>query len=396
MSILEPYILSNTYLKCLFREIIVLGGNAVDAAIAVQLCMGVTIPESLGLGGGSLITIYNAATKTSVFIDARESAPDAARYDMFNKTMDNGQKVPEDWAHYGVQSIAVPGELKGHYHIYSRYGSKKVPWKRLFEKAIEFAKNGFPVGNHLATALSQKRSDILKIKELKDVYTNPATGDLYKAGENFKQPQLAETLRRLSESDNPVYLFYNVMAKEILDDVRKQITAERFPGQKLYLTEQDFRIYDVKESEDYSFPITVNGETVLLHTARLPGSGILLQFILRLMARYQDLYPKAYTDPKAASLFYHRLMEAFKFAFANRQYLGDDQFDKVEKYTDRLNSTEYIESVFQKLVDDRTFDAYDEEHYDKAMQQKFDHGTAHLSVLDRDGNAVAITATVNL
>ena len=114
------------------------------------------------------------------------------------------------------------------------------------------------------------------------------------------------------------------------------------------------------------------------------------------MAKYNDLYPEAYTDYKKASLFYHRLMESFKFAFANRQYLGDPHFDDTTKYVDRLQNEDYINAVLKKIVDDKTFDAKDTEHYDKSLGQTFDAGTAHLSVLDSEGNAVAITATVNL
>ncbi|KPM04716.1 gamma-glutamyltranspeptidase 1-like protein [Sarcoptes scabiei] len=155
------------------KSILEEGGNAIDATVAVLLCMGVTIPESLGLGGGSLIVLYLAKSNRSVFVDAREMAPKNVFRDMFNTS-----KI-EDASQLGLQSIAVPGELAGYWHLHSNYGSGRITWKRLFRDSIDYAENGFEVGFHLQNSLRSNRAKIMKFKHLKQVFFNEKTKNLY-------------------------------------------------------------------------------------------------------------------------------------------------------------------------------------------------------------------------
>lgn len=119
--------------------------------------MGVTNPESMGLGGGSLIVFYNATTKKADAIDAREMAPSGATKDMYNDNPESSST--------GTLSIGVPGQLAGLWEIHQRYGH--LSWKELFPGSIDLAKNGFSVGKHLADALKEKENIIKGNKSLR-------------------------------------------------------------------------------------------------------------------------------------------------------------------------------------------------------------------------------------
>ena len=131
-------------------------GTAADAAIAVLLCMGVTIPHSMGLGGGSLILFYNSTTKQTYAIDAREEAPKQSHKDLFlNVTEESRLSL----------SIAVPGELAGYWELHQRFG--RLEWKQLFERAIDLAENGFYISRHLENALKLNEKSIKKYSSLR-------------------------------------------------------------------------------------------------------------------------------------------------------------------------------------------------------------------------------------
>jgi gamma-glutamyltranspeptidase/glutathione hydrolase/leukotriene-C4 hydrolase len=121
--------------------------------------MGVTIPESMGLGGGSFIMFYNSTTKDSYAIDAREEAPKAATHDMFhnNSTL----------SRLGPLAIGVPGELSGYWELHQRSG--RLPWNILFDGAIELSRYGFKVGNHLASAIKSNEEYIRNHLSLRSV-----------------------------------------------------------------------------------------------------------------------------------------------------------------------------------------------------------------------------------
>ncbi|KAF7489668.1 Glutathione hydrolase 1 proenzyme [Sarcoptes scabiei] len=367
------------------KSILEEGGNAIDATVAVLLCMGVTIPESLGLGGGSLIVLYLAKSNRSVFVDAREMAPKNVFRDMFNTS-----KI-EDASQLGLQSIAVPGELAGYWHLHSNYGSGRITWKRLFRDSIDYAENGFEVGFHLQNSLRSNRAKIMKFKHLKQVFFNEKTKNLYQKGEILRQPKLAETLRNLSESLDPNQYFYQELAEKIIADIYDRDRSD-FPEQQPIITVEDFHNYRLQERSALSARIK---DDMFLHTTHLPGSGLLFSFIMKIMLheKFREMYRTASIDPESSILFYHRLTEAFKFAYAKRSDLGDDRFDPINSTIDDLTSEEFLERIVSKINDSTT---YDSDYYEVNGYQPPDHGTAHVSIVDSEGNAVAATSTINL
>ena len=301
----------------------------------------------------------------------------AATRDMFNRT---ASPVHGNWnfttsggnfsafkekdssrSYYGLESIAVPGELAGYWHLYTRYGSGRVPWKALFTDAVHYARHGFPVSQHLADAFDALKQTILKLPSLREAYLNPETGQLFRLGETFKQRSLANTLDMLANSYNPLELFYGQISKQILNDLFK--LQYQFPGQEVLLTREDFAAYEVIEKR--SFTTDFGTGQLRLHTTPLPTGGILVSFLLRVMDRFVDLFPAAKFDHRKAVLFYHRFLEASKFAFASRAYLGDDRFDDVDEVLKNLTSERYIVEIANRIQaeDDRTFSSYST-HYD--------------------------------
>lgn len=131
-----------------------------------------------------------------------------------------------------------------------------------------------------------------------------------------------------------------------------------------------------------------------LHTSPLPGTGILLAFILRVMQNFDDLYPKAFKSLDSSVLFFHRLMETYKFAFGQRVDLGDNSFENVTQVMDRLADQRFIEDVVNKINDNKTFE--DPGHYGAEVFMSEDHGTSHVAVVDKYGNAASVSSTVNM
>ena len=192
-------------------------------------------------------------------------APAATYRDMFNQTGVHSNK-----SFYGVEAIGVPGELAGSWYIFNKYGSGNISWKQLFTDAINYAQNGFEVGPHLSFALNYNRAFIDNISQLREVYINPATNELYKTGDIIKLPTLAKTLETLANSANPHKTFYKTIAQQILDDIYNKITHE-FPGQKPIINLGDFQNYKVIESEAYIQQLPGN---FVLHTTKLPSISL--------------------------------------------------------------------------------------------------------------------------
>ena len=224
---------------------------------------------------------------------------------------------------------------------------------------------------------------------------NPSNNETWKQGEIMKQPQLAETLKILSRSNDPHKQFYKKIAKVILDDIKKQ--ANQWDGLLPILTEQDF--YDYK-ADVSKLVVTANltRGNLQLHTFPLPGSGTLLSFILRVMEKYD--YNEKDKSLNGSIKFFHRLTETFKYAYAKRMMLGDDRFDDVKDTIKKLTSQDFINYVHSKIDDTKTFSAFNKitnsSHYNVSYYLNDDHGTAHVSVVDKWGNAAAVSTTVNL
>lgn len=348
------------------------GGSAVDAAIGTLLCMGVVIPNSLGIGGGCLMTIYDSKTKRAVVIDGREVAPDYAHENMFvNETLK---------ASRGPLSIGIPGELAAYERAHEMFG--KLNWTDLFSETIAMADTGIPLVEHLAYALRAKNHAKYITPPLAKLYTNPATGSYYDEGEVLVQKELAESLKRISLNG----------AKEFYGGLTGQYFVDDLKAQGGQITLENLMNYTALVKKPLVYKLA---DDLTLHTQPAPGCGVVLSIILRIMKElgYYNNQNVAQSFDQS-SLYYHRLTEAFKFAYAQRAGLEDkpDDPNRMKELMEILNSDIFIENAVKKINNI----THDNEYYGGSEYFSEDHGTAHVSVIDSEGNAVAITSSVNL
>ncbi|XP_060862732.1 glutathione hydrolase 1 proenzyme-like isoform X3 [Metopolophium dirhodum] len=339
------------------------GGNAVDAAIATMLCDGVLCPQYLGIGGGFLMSIYNATTKKVITINARETAPAAASTSMFVEKPDKSI--------YGGLAVAVPGALKGYSAIYNLYGGG-VPWESLFEPAIQLCENGMDISKRLETNMKNNQDMIENDPSLRESFYDEEFGRVKTAGEIYKLPKLAETLRIIAKEG--VDAIYNgSLTSKVLKDLKKV---------KSLITKEDLANYDVEIEE--SLPVKLkSGHTI--HTGPPPSSGIILAYILRVL---DGMLPAP-----NAGLDAHRLVEAFKFGYGERTHLGDHTFVDVSQIYDKVKSDCYMDSIRGKISD--TFTSSDPKYYGADFHMPENHGTANIVVTDSAGNTVVCTSTLN-
>ncbi|CAJ0582075.1 unnamed protein product, partial [Mesorhabditis spiculigera] len=352
------------------NSILVRGGNAADAAIATLFCLGVTQPQASGLGGG-LLGLFCEKAGRCTEINARETAPSSATKDMFVGN-------PKDSSE-GYRSIAVPGELSGMWRIYERFGSRRVTWHDIVWPSVELARKGIRVGTELAAALTMKKRSLLEDEGMRALLVNPRTADLYKEGETMNRDRLAETLLQLAEAEDPTSIFYKEdMADQLIKEIRK--------GGAI-LTKLDLEDYETVLSPALC---STFHPTVSLCGPRPPSSFLITQLIVALVTA---LYPANFSDEDLKTVqFTHRLIEASKFAFAQKVALGDPAFTTNSDYMINimLNSS-YIDYLAKKIPESTK----DFKYYGIPHVQKSDHGTSHVSIIDEFGNAIAISSSIN-
>ncbi|CAL1536404.1 unnamed protein product [Lymnaea stagnalis] len=345
------------------------GGNAVDAAIAALVCSGLTSPQSMGIGGGFFMTIYNRTTRRSTIIDARETAPEKATFDMF-------VGKPKSASAIGQLSIAIPSEIKGYWFAHQKYG--RLPWKILFQDSIRMASYGFTVPIGLHSAIMDAKLLLLAEPSLKKAFFNNETGDLFKLGDKMRRPQLAQTMRTIASEG--VDAFYNgSLTNKIIQDL-KEIGS--------IITPADLENYQVQEKKPLE--ITLNGGIRVI-SPPAPSGGVVLSFILNILDGY-NFTASDISTIKSKTLTYHRYIESLKFAYAKRTGLADDKFVQVMGLIQSLTSRKFANSIRQQISDNAT---YDYRYYGPTFETGNTTSTSHLSVLDQEGSAVSVTSTIN-
>lgn len=359
-------------------EIMRAGGNAVDAAVATGFALAVVHPAAGNLGGGGFMLVRMSDGKTH-FIDFREKAPAAATPNMYLDAQ--GDVTDDTWL--GYRAIGVPGSVAGLVYAETNFG--KLTLAQVIAPAIKLARDGYPLTWEEARDMREDKY-LGKYSESRHIFQRD--GNFYKADEVFRQPDLARTLERIAS--DPGDFYHGAMARELAASIQK--------GGGL-ITADDLAHYEVKERvpvegsyrgyEIISAPPPSSGGTVLLETLNI-----------------LEGYDLTKTGNRSAESV-HLITEAFRRAFYDRaEFMGDPDFSKipVAQLIDKRYAAAWREtidpvhaSVSKDLKRPAIFselEQYAEKHPQPLTIRESPH-TTHYSVVDSDGNAVAVTTTLN-
>ena len=353
-----------------------LGGSAVDAMIATQLTLGLVEPQSSGLGGGAFLLVHDAAAKRLSTFDGREIAPAAAKPERFIGT--DGLPFKFYDAAVGGKSVGVPGTVATLAAAHRKHG--KLPWKRLFEPAIALAEGGFPYSLRLQTQV--REDNFLKSNPAARAYFYDGMGQPWPVGYLLKNPAYAATLRLIADR-GPSAFYSGDIASDMVNAVRSHVN----PGD---MTEADLGAYQVIERE----PVCGRYRDLRVCGMAAPSSGgIAVAQILALVERF----PLRQWGANSADSV-HVIAEAGRLAFADRnRYLADPDF---VAQPEGLLDTSYLKARSQMIDLNKSMKrgvagvppgARVALADDQSLERS---GTSHISIVDRWGNAVSMTTTI--
>lgn len=344
-------------------EILRQGGNAVDAAVAVAFALEVTYPQAGNIGGGGFMLI-RLASGQAVVVDYREEAPGAATRNMYLNAQ--GELTPRA-STVGARAVGVPGTVAGLALAEQQYG--KLGWQRVLQPAIQLAEKGFVVSYAYSQQLARSRPFLSEFEETRKDFLHD--GMPYEAGEVFRQPELARTLRLIARQ-GPQAFYRGAIARRIA------ATMKQYGG---LITRQDLREYRAKLRQ----PLVgyFRGYTVL--TVPPPSSGgIALLEMLNVLAPVDLPAPDSYPA-------IHLIAETMRRAYADRAaYLGDSDFVSVP--VARLTSRDYAARLREEILQGKPEAPVAPGLAAPAPEPS---QTTHFSVMDTEGNAVSNTYTLN-
>ena len=372
-------------------EILQAGGSAVDAAIAVQMVLGLVEPQSSGIGGGAFLLHTNGAgpTRRIQAFDGRETAPAGADESLFLNAQ--GQPLPFFEAVVGGRSVGTPGVLKMLAMAHQQHG--KLPWARLFDPAINLAKNGFAISPRLHASLLADA--YLKLDPSARAYFYQADGVPHPIGYVLRNPELADVMQRIAKEG--VNAFYKGdVAQAIVEKVQQH---PKNPGR---LRLQDLAQYQAKEREALCFDHAVRARVFEICGFPPPSSGaIAIGQILGLLQHA----PNALKAPVQGELnadWLHDYAQASRLAFADRaQYVADPDFVEMPAGNWRsLLDPAYLKLRAQLMGPTSLkqtpagIPLRAQKSVYAPMPDQAEFGTSHISIADAYGNALAMTTTI--
>lgn len=346
-------------------DIIEAGGNAVDAAVAVGFALGVCEPQSSGIGGGGFMLIHSAETGENVFVDFREPAPSKAEAGMW--PVDENGELTDETKWEGGPSVGVPGEVKGLLYALDTYGT--MTREEVMNPSIEMAENGYEVSAVMNRDMMEKFEKLTRFKACGDIYLKD--GYPYTVGDIVKNPDLAKTLTMIR--DNGSDAFYKGEVAEAM------VKAVQESGGVLTL--EDLANYDIKLRTPVSG--TYRGYEILSSPPPSSGGTTIVE-ILNILENF-DIKGMGHNSVEHL----HTLTEAMKMAYKDRGFFAADT-DFIDVPLTGMASKEYAKELASQI--------------DPEKAQIFEHGdawayespqTTHYSIMDKQGNIVAVTKTIN-
>lgn len=340
------------------------GGNAVDAAVAVGFALAVTHPAAGNLGGGGFMLIRFADGRAR-FLDFRERAPAAASRDMYLGA--DGKPTRESIE--GWRAAAVPGTVRGLEYAARNYGTK--PWARLLAPAIRLAREGFPISWGLAESLRASRL-LARFPESRRIFQRD--GRYFEPGERLVQPELARTLERIAKGG----------ADEFYQGQTARRLAAEIEAHGGLITLEDLKAYRVIERE----PLRGRYRDCEIITAPPPSSGGI--GILQMLGMLEGTGFEKHGAGSAAAI--HWMAEAMRRYFADRsRYLGDPDFVRIP--VAGLLNPRYLAKLRGSIDPERATPSEALRPEDAGLYERGE--TTHYSIVDAQGNAVAVTYTLN-
>ncbi len=344
------------------------GGNAIDAAVAVQFALAVTFPEAGNIGGGGFMVIHLAKGKNTT-IDFRETAPSCARRDVY---LDDKGNVINGMSTTGWTSSGVPGSVAGMLYALDKYGSMTLD--EVISPAIELAENGFPLSYDLARDINYSYNEFVKYPSSKKIFTN--AGEHFIEGDYFIQTDLAKTLREILLKGKAG--FYDGW---VADSIVAQSTREGWN-----ITKEDLLNYVPVERK----PVYGEYKGFRIVSMAPPSSGgIALVETLNILKNF-DLNLLGWHSAD----YIYTIVEALKYVYADRsKHLGDPDFYNVPA-TDLL-SQKYADGIAEKIKERNGLAKPSDEIFPADFTEKESTETTHYVVADKYGNAVSCTTTIN-
>lgn len=349
-------------------DILKQGGNAIDAAVAVGFALAVVLPNAGNIGGGGFMVLHDDKTGKDVAIDFREIAPAKASRDMY---LDNQGNVIDGKSLFTHDASGVPGTVAGMEYALKKWGT--MPLSKVLEPAIKLADKGFIVSDVLGQTLKEEKSTLGKWSASKAIFFK--NGEPLKSGDLLVQKDLARSLRLIAKQGAKA--FYQ---GEIATKIAKEMQSHGGT-----MTLEDLKAYKVVERQ----PIIGDYRGYKVVTMPPPSSGgVHLIEILNML----EHYPIKEDGVNSAKNIHH-MAESMKLAYADRsEYLGDPDFVKIP--VTGLTSKAYANELV-KTIDDNKARLSSNIKPGKPQPYESDQ-TTHFSVMDKAGNAVAVTYTLNL
>lgn len=342
------------------------GGNAVDAAVATSFALNAAEPFASGIGGGGFMLIYLSQEQKVTVINFREKACGKAFPEMFLKD----GKINQEWRRAHGLAVAVPGALAGWQYALEKYGTKTLA--EVMQRGIEIAENGFEIGQTFSTINKDEVEKLIKMAGEETLYLNG--GFPYEPGDTFRNPLLAQTFRRLASKGIDEF-YRGEIARKIVEAVKNH-------GGIISL--EDLASYTPVEQ----VPLKGIYKNYTLYTIPPPSSGGLHTIQLLNIAENWPLKKWGHNSPS----YIHHFSEALRFVFADRaRYVGDPDYVRIP--VKELISKEYATKIASKIKPNHPLGFYPYGEFDETQINK--GNTTHLCVIDKKGNIVSLTQSIN-